>query len=275
MNAIVAPRSDYFGMPRARAVTLARGAILLAMATAFDLYARFFGDPGFVQPLSAIARAAINPVFSDARIVGALGLAAFEIAVAYALSIVVGAIIGLAVGSTKFARLSFLPIVLLLYAIPQVSLMPLFILVFGLGAASKIAFGFSHGVFPVIVNVVAGMRDINPLYLRGARCMGATRADVLRHVVFPNMVPTFFVGLRLAMTMTLLGVILAELYVSTEGVGYFTKLYAESYNPAPLFALIGALALIAFLFNMLVRMVERRLTPGADSACRPIGTKQT
>ena len=53
------------------------------------------------------------------------------------------------------------------------------------------------------------------------------------------MVPSFFVGLRLAMTMTMLGVILAELYVSTAGVGYFTRVFAENYNPAPLFALVG------------------------------------
>ena len=80
-----------------------------------------------------------------------------------------------------------------------------------------------------------------------------------------NLVPAFFTGLRLAMTLTLLGVILAELYVSTGGIGYYTRLYAESYNPAPLFALIGSLAVIAVTFNELVRIAERRLTPGSRS----------
>jgi len=74
------------------------------------------------------------------------------------------------------------------------------------------------------------------------------------------MVPSFFVGLRLAMTMTLLGVILAELYVSTAGIGYFTRVFAENYNPAPLFALIGSLAAIALVFNECVRVAERRLS---------------
>jgi NitT/TauT family transport system permease protein len=141
-------------------------------------------------------------------------------------------------------------------------MMPLFILVFGLGAAAKIAFGFTHGIFPVIVNVVAGMRNVNQLHVRAIRSMGGSRIDLIRYVLFPNMVPAFFTGLRLAMTLTLLGVILAELYVSTGGIGYFTRLYAESYNPAELFALIGALAVIAVIFNELVRIAERRLTPG-------------
>jgi ABC-type nitrate/sulfonate/bicarbonate transport system permease component len=134
---------------------------------------------------------------------------------------------------------------------------------FGLGPASKIAFGFSHGIFPVIVAVTGGMRDVPALYVRGARSMGASKVDVIRHVVFPHMAPGFFVGLRLAMTMTLLGVILAELYVSTGGIGTFTRVFAENYNPAPLFALIGSLTAIALAFNAGVRIVEHRLVrPG-------------
>ena len=195
-------------------------------------------------------------------------MAVFEIAVAYALSIVFGAAIGISIGVSNFARASFLPIVLLLYAIPQVTLMPLFILIFGLGAAGKIAFGFTHGIFPIIVNVVAGMRDVNPLHRRAIASMGGARADLLRHVIAPNMAPAFFTGLRLSMTLTMLGVILAELYVSTGGIGYFTRLYAENFNPAPLFALIGTLALIAVLFNSLVRVAERRLTPGARAPAK-------
>jgi NitT/TauT family transport system permease protein len=92
--------------------------------------------------------------------------------------------------------------------------------------------------------------------------MGASRSETIRHVILPHAVPSLFTGLRLGMTMTLLGVILAELYVSTGGVGYYTRLFAENYNPAPLFALIGCLAVIAILFNELVRLAEKRLTPG-------------
>jgi NitT/TauT family transport system permease protein len=148
----------------------------------------------------------------------------------------------------------------LLYAIPQVVLLPLFTLGFGIGPAAKIAFGFSHGIFPVLVNTIAGMRNVNPLYLKAAHAMGAGRSEIFRDVVFPHMVGSFFTGLRLAMTMTLLGVILAELYVSTAGIGYFTKLFAETFDPAPLFALIATLAIMAIGLNELVRVAERRLT---------------
>jgi NitT/TauT family transport system permease protein len=241
-------------------VRRARFIIVVALAAALEIYGRLFADPAFLQPPSDVLRAWFVTVLPDARIMSALGLTVFEIACAYALSVVFGAAIGLAVGSTPLSREGFFPLILLLYAVPQVSLIPLFVLMFGLGPASKIAFGFSHGIFPVIVAVIGGMSNVPSIYVRGARSMGASKLDIIRHVIFPHMAPGFFVGLRLAMTMTLLGVILAELYVSTGGIGYFTRVFAENYNPAPLFALIGSLAAVALVFNACVRIAERRLS---------------
>lgn len=241
-------------------VRRARCMIVLAVIVALEIYGRLLADPAFLQSPSQVLYAWLFTVLSDGRITSALAMAAFEIASAYALSLIFGAAIGLAIGSTALLRQALFPLILLLYAVPQVSFIPLFVLMFGIGAASKIAFGFSHGIFPVIVAVAGGMKNVPAHYVRGARSMGISRLGIIRHVIFPNIAPSFFVGLRLAMTMTLLGVILAELYVSTAGIGYFTRLFAENYNPAPLFALIGSLAAIALAFNGCVRMAERRLS---------------
>jgi NitT/TauT family transport system permease protein len=221
---------------------------------------RLAGNTELIAPPSAIIRALFVNILSDPEIRTAISLTLFEVVTAYALAVVGGLVLGLAIGASNISRRAVFPIVLLLYAIPQVVLLPLFTLGFGIGPAAKIAFGFTHGIFPVLVNVVAGMQNVNPLYLKAARAMGAGRADIFRDIVFPHMVGSFFTGLRLAMTMTLLGVILAELYVSTTGVGYFTKLFAETFDPAPLFALIGILAAMAILLNGVVRMAERRFT---------------
>jgi ABC-type nitrate/sulfonate/bicarbonate transport system permease component len=247
-------------LPAGTKVVAARTVLLLFVLIAAEFGIRLAGNTDLVAPPSSIMRALFSEILPDAEIRGAILLTLFEVVTAYGLAIVGGLAIGIGIGATDFCRRSLLPIVLLLYAIPQVVLLPLFTLGFGIGPASKIAFGFSHGVFPIIVNVVAGMRNVNPLYLRAAQAMGASRHDILNDVIFPHMVPSFFTGLRLAMTMTLLGVILAELYVSTMGVGYFTKLYAETFDPSPLFALIGTLAAMAICLNELVRVIERRFT---------------
>src|SRR5262249_56788236 len=132
------------------------------------------------------------------------------------------------------ARKSLMPIVLLLYGTPQVTILPLFVLYFGIGPASKIAFGVSHGFFPIVMTVVAGVQNIKPILLTSARAMGASRRQILRYVVFPHMIPSFFAGMRLAMTGVLLGVLLAELYVSTAGLRPFPPPLTHNIQPTPL-----------------------------------------
>ena len=91
------------------------------------------------------------------------------------------------------------------------------------------------------------------LQTRGAAAMGATRMEQLRYVMFPHMVTAVFTGLRLAMTLTLLGVLLAELFVSQGGIGFFTLMYAETFNPA---ALTGSQAWLAPLSVLTPRFVK-------------------
>jgi ABC-type nitrate/sulfonate/bicarbonate transport system permease component len=178
--------------------------------------------------------------------------------VAFVLAVFVGIIVGLAIGLSRFGMRTTLPLILLIYAIPQVTILPLFVLYFGIGGGSKIAFGFSHGIFPIILNAVAGVQSVEAAHLTAARAMGATRMQVIRRVVFPQMTPSLFAGLRLAMSGTLLGVILAELYVSTSGIGYYSRMFADSFDPPATFALVTILALMAVVLNELVRRAERR-----------------
>ena len=241
-------------------VMLIRLGLIVLLLALWELYARFISTSSLVAGPSDVALAWWPKVLGEPGVRMAVLVTLVELVVAFTLSVVFGMLIGILVGLSNIGRRSVYPVVLLLYGIPQAILLPLFVLIFGLGPAGKIAFGFTHGIFPVIVTTIAGMRNVNPLYVRAATAMGAQRADIIRHVMFPHMATSFFTGLRLAMTTTLLGVILAELYVSTAGVGYFTKLFAENFDPAPLFALIGILAVMAIALNELARSVERRFT---------------
>jgi len=139
-----------------------------------------------------------------------------------------------------------------------VTVLPLFILYFGIGPASKIAFGVSHGIFPILLNVVAGAQTVEAAHLKAARSMGASRLLIFRRVVLPHMAPSLFAGLRLGMSATLLGVILAELYGSQAGIGYYTQVFTNSFDPAGTFALVAVLAAMAVILNEIVRRAERR-----------------
>jgi ABC-type nitrate/sulfonate/bicarbonate transport system permease component len=242
------------------AIRAVRLLLILGIVLLWEIYARAFATSSLSAAPSQVLAELWPKVLGEPRVLAAIGVTLIELVVAFVMSVVIGMLIGVLVGLSDIGRRSFYPIVLLLYGIPQAILLPLFVLMFGLGPESKIAFGFTHGVFPVIVNTIAGMRNVNPLLMHGASAMGATRFEQLRYVVFPHMVTAVFTGLRLAMTMTLLGVLLAELFVSQGGIGFFTLLYAETFNPAALIALILTLALMAVMLNEMVRMVEARFS---------------
>ena len=230
---------------------VARIAVVVLLLALWEVAARWWVDPIFLSPPSRVF-ASLPAVFDTRGVPAALRVTFWELAVAFALSVVIGLAIGLAVGLKPFARKSFMPIILLLYGTPQVTILPLFILYFGIGPASKIAFGVSHGFFPIVMTIVAGVQNIKPILLTSARAMGASRWQTLRYVVFPHMIPSFFAGMRLAMT----GVLLAELYVSTAGIGYFTTLFTQNFDPTRLLGLISVLAAMAIVLNEIVRRAE-------------------
>jgi ABC-type nitrate/sulfonate/bicarbonate transport system permease component len=248
------------GRPRIKAAltrhpALARLVVVAALFVFWEIAARWWVDPMFISPPSRVL-ASLDSVFETRGVPAALQITFWELAIAFAISVVIGLAVGLAVGLSGFSNRSFMPIILLLYGTPQITILPLFILYFGIGPACKVAFGVTHGIFPIIVTVVAGVQNIKPILLTSARSMGASNWHIFRWVIFPHMIPSFFAGMRLGMTGVLLGVLLAELYVSTAGIGYYTTLFTQSFNPTKLLGLISTLAAMAILLNEVVRRAE-------------------
>jgi len=238
---------------------LARLGVIALLFASWEIAARFYVDKMFLSPPSSVFTS-LHTVFMTPGVPAALRITFFELSLAFALSIAIGLTVGLTVGLNRFAHRSFMPIILLLYGTPQVTILPLFILYFGIGPASKIAFGVTHGMFPIMVTVIAGVQNIKPILLTSAKSMGASRWHIFRWVIFPHMIPSFFSGMRLAMTGVLLGVLLAELYVSTAGIGYFTTLFTQNFDPTKLLGLISMLAAMAIALNELVRRAEVRFS---------------
>jgi len=234
------------------------GAVVLLLI-AWEIAARWFIDPLFISPPSRVLLS-LGTVWHTNGVPAALRLTLFELAVAFAIAVAIGLTVGLAVGLRPFARRSLMPIILLLYGLPQITILPLFILYFGIGPASKIAFGVTHGMFPITIAIVAGVQNLKPILLVSARSMGASRWQILRWVVFPHMIPSFFAGMRLGMSGALLGVLLAELYVSTAGIGHFTTMFTENFDPTKLFGLVAMLATMAIMLNEIVRRAEARFS---------------
>lgn len=242
---------------------IARLAVIALLLVIWEIAARGFVDPLFLAPPSRVLWS-IDRVFGTAGVPAAVGITLVELVVAFALSVAIGLGVGLTLGLFDFPRRSFMPMVLLIYGMPQITILPLFVLYFGIGPASKIAFGVTHGIFPIIVTVVAGVQNMKPILLTSARAMGASFWQLFRYVIFPHMIPVFFTGMRLGMTGVLLGVLLAELYVSTAGIGYFTTLFTQNFDPTKLLGLVGTLAAMAIVLNAIMRRLEMRFARWRD-----------
>jgi ABC-type nitrate/sulfonate/bicarbonate transport system permease component len=250
------PKLRQFLLRHGGVVRLGVVALLLIV---WEIAARWFIDPLFISPPSRVLLS-LGAVWQTNGVPAALRLTLFELAVAFAIAVVIGLTVGLAVGLRPFARRSLMPIILLLYGLPQITILPLFILYFGIGPASKIAFGVTHGMFPITIAIVAGVQNLKPILLVSARSMGASRWQILRWVIFPHMIPSLFAGMRLGMSGALLGVLLAELYVSTAGIGHFTTMFTENFDPTKLFGLVAMLAAMAIALNEIVRRAETRFS---------------
>ena len=236
---------------------LCRLGVVALLFLAWEIAGHTVLDPDFIAPPSKIIRA-IPEILGERAIVMALAISFVELVASFGIALVAGVLIGMPVGLHKFTLRSALPLILLAWSIPQVTILPLFILYFGIGPAAKIAFGVTHGVFPIILNVIAGVQTVEESHLRAARSMGASRFQIFRRVVLPHVTPSLFAGMRLGRSGCLLGVVLAELYVSSGGVGQYTKLFAETFNPPALLALVSILAAMAIVMNEFVRGAERR-----------------
>ena len=165
MSDAVIPGTRIGAKPSARAFlhrnpAVARLGLVALALVLWELAGHTVLDPNFLSPPSAIV-AAMPRVLGDPGVSNALAASFLELVIAFVLAVAIGLAVGLAIGLSGFARRATLPLVLLLYSIPQVTILPLFVLYFGIGAGSKIAFGVSHGIFPIILNVVAGVQSVD------------------------------------------------------------------------------------------------------------------
>src|SRR5437762_9188229 len=134
-----------------------------------------------------------------------------EIAAAYALAVAVGLAVGGTLGMDRRLGRAWGPMIAALYAVPAVVWYPSLMLFFGLDAASKIAFGFLLGFFPITLAVLAGVRQVNPQLVLVARAYGAGVVTVFFRVMLPSMLFTLVGGLRTGLALSVIGVVVGEI----------------------------------------------------------------
>ena len=243
------------GMPGIKA---ARFAIVAAIFAAWEILSR----TGIVNPrllpsasdtivtlIDVLSRSGVR---SDILVTGAEVLTAFVIAVP------AGALAGILIAENRYLAEVAKPLLFFAFSIPKSVFLPMFILVFGVGFAEKVGFGFFSTIFIVIISTATAVESVKPENLLVARSYGATPAQTIWRVYVPSMLPVLLETLRISMIFNLTGVLLAEMYASREGIGHLIANWGENFMMRQLLAGILMVAVIAIAFNELVRWVETR-----------------
>jgi ABC-type nitrate/sulfonate/bicarbonate transport system permease component len=199
-------------------------------------------------------------------LVAHFGLTALEVLLAYALAVGLGLALGFLLGLPRHVGEVYEPILSALYAIPSVVWYPSLMLFFGLGPASKIAFGVLLGFFPVVLAVLAGLRSVDPHLLTVARGLGAGPRTCFVKVVLPAITATLLAGLRAGLALTVVGVLVGEILGARRGLGYLIN-YAYGLFRTADYVALALLALVLVLVvdgaAALVEARARRWTEGA------------
>jgi len=197
-------------------------------------------------------------VLATLEFVSDLRITLTELVVAFAISSVSGITLGYLISRSQYSIRVFEPLMAGIYSVPIILFLPLYILFFGLGPASKIALGVSTSFFPIILNTIAGFGYVDRIFVLSARSMGASDFQLFRWVLLPAAFPIILTGLRIGFTVALLSILGSETIASLAGLGHRIVHLGEGMDMARMFAYIAFAVAIALLLNTVTSSLEAR-----------------
>jgi NitT/TauT family transport system permease protein len=176
---------------------------------------------------------------------------------AYALSALIGLALGLIFGLRRFAGEVAEPVLAGFYTIPKVTLYPVVLLVFGLGMSAKVAFGVMHGLVPMTLFTLGAVRNLPPVLIRTGRVLRLSPGRMMRWVLVPACLPDIVNGLRISFSLSLLGVLIGEMFSSQRGLGFLLVNGMAQHNVPLSTAIVTVIVAVAIAANTLMLRIGR------------------
>lgn len=231
--------------------------ILLALLALWEILHRVAGETALPAPLPTLAYLLHN--LATPRFAANVATTAVELGYALLIAYGIGIAVGLWMGAHRLSGAVGEPILVALYSLPKIVLYPVVLLVFGLGISGKVAFGALHGILPVALLTMGAIRAIPPVYLRAARTLHLSPWQTIATVLLPAALPEVFTGLRIGFTVTLLGVLLGEMFASKAGLGFMIMNAEQILQGEEMMSVAIVLFAFAALANALLLWIEHRL----------------
>jgi NitT/TauT family transport system permease protein len=179
--------------------------------------------------------------------------------VAIVIAVMLGVAIGLALGFGRLAGQIFEPILAALYSVPKVALYPILLLTFGLGISAKIAFGALHGFIPIALFTINAVGNVRPILIKTGRVLDYSTGEMVRRILIPAALPEIFTGIRIGLSLTLIGTLLGEMFASQRGLGHLLMSAIGLHNVDVIMAITFILIVFAALVSSALLAIDRRL----------------
>jgi ABC-type nitrate/sulfonate/bicarbonate transport system permease component len=236
---------------------LIRTASVIVFLILWEIYGRRTDPILFTYP-TAVAVAFWKLLISG-ELAHQLLVSLSALAAGFGASLVLGVILGLAMGRSRLAEATLEPHINALYATPQVALTPLLMMWLGLGFAVKVAVVFLFSFFPILINTASGAKNVSASMVEVGRAYLAPPRQILFKIVFPAALPFIMAGVRIAIGRGLVGMIVAELFTAITGLGAMLSLYGNIFETAKMFVVIIILALLGIGLIHASQALERKL----------------
>ena len=216
-------------------------------------------DPAFLPPFSVVMQTGWQ-LMLNGQLLAHLQASLIRSLSGFVIAIIIAIPLGLAIGWYKPFSDLISPLLELFRNTAALALLPVFILFLGIGETSKIALVIYACTWPILLNTVSGVRNVDPLLIKSARTMGLGPVKLFRKVILPAAVPTIFVGIRLAGAFSVLILIAAEMIGAKAGLGYLINYAQFNFQIPEMFFGIVIITVVGLVFNYSLLLIERRLT---------------
>lgn len=241
---------------------VAQGFLLpVTIVVVWEVSARRGAIPDYLTSPSAISLALYELVVTG-ELWGHLLSSLFRASLGFTLGTFFGTVMGLLAGTSKAVERFYDPLISLTYPVPKIVVLPIIVLLFGIGHASKFTMIMISVFYPAFINTFYGAKSVNKLFIWSARNMGAGRLRVFFMVVVPATLPQIFAGARVGLALSLIVLFAAELFGSRTGLGYLIVLAEDNVRFDLMFTAIIVIGLLGFLSDRLLVWVRGRLLVG-------------
>jgi ABC-type nitrate/sulfonate/bicarbonate transport system permease component len=215
-------------------------------------------NPFYFPPFSKILEKGYE-LFANGSIWEHMWFSLTNFSIGFLISVVLGVLLGVPMGWYKGISKTFDPLLSGIYATPLIALLPLIIMLCGLGSLSKIIMTVLAAVFPILINTMVGIANTDYRLITMARAFGARDHQIFCKVSLPGSVPYIVAGMRVALGRALVYIVVAEQYGAATGLGYLSSVAAQRFQMAAMFVPIVIIAGLGAGLNELLKSCERRL----------------